>query len=309
MPGPPSAYGQTLAETAEAARSALAADAALLLMADEDGDLRPRASAGTMPHAAGSLSAAAAARLGAWPVASMPASNGPAPPVLTVPLLAEGRISGLLAVISSPPRRFTEAEAARLQRLADACGPPLQRAWLAELERVRRDRTSAFADMRRLLADRLEQGEIMAIAGQAAVPRLVPWCAVLLRSAGGGLRVTHARHADPALEEPLISLLGRACEPAVLEASWWQQGNGHGVRWPLALPVGAGAPAGADRLAGDTAWSFPFGDPDGPQGLLVIGNGRDGRLPREVTALAADLACRIGLALTNARLAGRAASG
>ena len=37
-------------------------------------------------------------------------------------------------------------------------------------------------------------------------------------------------------------------------------------------------------------------------GLFVIGDGGEDRLPHEVAALAADLACRVGLALGNAPL-------
>jgi hypothetical protein len=36
--------------------------------------------------------------------------------------------------------------------------------------------------------------------------------------------------------------------------------------------------------------------------VLVIGDSGQDRLPRDVAALAADLACRIGLALSRARL-------
>ncbi len=63
-----------------------------------------------------------------------------------------------------------------------------------------------------------------------------------------------------------------------------------------------GAPAEARELAADTAWCFPLGDPQDATGVFVIGDGGEDRLPREVAALAADLACRVGLALDGARL-------
>jgi hypothetical protein len=74
--------------------------------------------------------------------------------------------------------------------------------------------------------------------------------------------------------------------------------------------VAAGGPPGTDSLTGDTAWCFPFASPAGEPGMLALGSG-SGRLPREVSALAADLAARIGLALAGAaqyppRLAGGA---
>jgi hypothetical protein len=75
-------------------------------------------------------------------------------------------------------------------------------------------------------------------------------------------------------------------------------------RWPMAVPGLAQAPKGADALAAETAWCFPLGTRAGA-GLLAVGHQRDERLPREVADLAADLACRVGLALDNARLVGQ----
>jgi hypothetical protein len=70
-------------------------------------------------------------------------------------------------------------------------------------------------------------------------------------------------------------------------------------RWPL---TAAGlVPAEAGALAAETAWCFPLGTGD-DAGVLAVGHLRDERLPREVAELAADLACRIGMALDNARL-------
>ncbi|HCU94001.1 MAG TPA: hypothetical protein DHU96_15255, partial [Actinobacteria bacterium] len=77
--------------------------------------------------------------------------------------------------------------------------------------------------------------------------------------------------------------------------------HGPAWRWPLAVPGLAQGPSGASELAGDTAWCFPL-TPDAGAGVLAVGHRRDERLPREVMELAADLACRIGVALDNARL-------
>ena len=75
-------------------------------------------------------------------------------------------------------------------------------------------------------------------------------------------------------------------------------------RWPLAVPGLAEAPIGADALATETAWCFQLGTGNGA-GVLAVGHRRDERLPRELAELATDLACRIGLALDNARLVGQ----
>jgi len=64
----------------------------------------------------------------------------------------------------------------------------------------------------------------------------------------------------------------------------------------------AGAPPGVAELAAGIAWCFPLGEPSDAAGVLVIGDSGQDRLPRDVAALAADLACRIGLALSRATL-------
>jgi len=63
-----------------------------------------------------------------------------------------------------------------------------------------------------------------------------------------------------------------------------------------------GASPEAAELAAGTAWCFPLGDPQDATGVFVIGDGGDDRLPREVASLAADLACRVGLALDGIRV-------
>lgn len=313
-------YGELLASTVESARATVGADAAYALMADEDGDLSLRAAAGRFPAQAPgqeSPDLAGQAAMGGASLAVARAAAGAAPSVVTVPFVVDGRVTGLLAVAAATSGRFRDDEAARLQQLADRCGPPLERARLSELERVRRGRIGALAQARGLLAGSFDQAEVMALAGQAAVPRLVPWCAVLLPGsappgagvphpggpgAGAGLRTAYARHVDDARSGALGWLLDRACEGAQ-KSGPSPQAPHHGPvwRWSLAVAGLAKAPAGASELAGDTAWCFPL-TRDGGAGVFAVGHRRDERLPREVVELAADLACRIGVALENARL-------
>jgi anti-sigma regulatory factor (Ser/Thr protein kinase) len=241
-------------------------------------------------------------------LAAVRAAAGAAPSVLTVPFVVDGRVTGLLAVESSTADRFHDNEATRLQHLADRWGPTLERARLSELERIRRGRISALAQARGLLAGRIDTDDVLALAGETAVPRLVPWCAVLLPAEGMGLRVVYARHMDEEWSPALAWLLDRVAErgpgagppprPAVpgRPGPLW--------RWPLAVPGLAEAPIGADALATETAWCFPLGTGNGA-GVLAVGHRRDERLPRELAELATDLACRIGLALDNVRLVGQ----
>lgn len=280
-----SGYQQLLSAAVESARVAVAADAAFAMMADEDGDLRLRAGAGNMPGVDAESRAS-------------PAS------VMTVPFVVDGRVTGLLAVTSQVAGKFGDPETARLQWLADRSGPALQRAWLGELERIRRGRLSALAEARGLLTGGLGRGDIMALVGRSAVPKLVPWCAVLTPAGpDGGLRTAYARHTDDRLVAALAWLLDRECQVAAPGCA-----AGHGTaarpgwRWPLVTGDLAGAPPETAELAAGTAWCFPLGDPRDAMGVFVIGDAGEDRLPREVAALAADLACRAGLALDGARL-------
>ena len=283
-----SSYQRLLAGTVESARVAIGADAAFAMMPDEDGDLRLRAAAGNMSLADGESVTGAAS-------------------MITVPFVVDGQVTGLLAVASAAPGRFGDPESARLQWLADRSGPGLQRAWLAELERLRRGRISALTQARGLLSGHRGRDEILELAGRAAVPGLAPWCAVLLLDDEPVLRTCYARHIADPLASDLPWLLDRVCQ---MTAPDFSAGRGAapcpGRRWPLVVGDTDGAPPGVAALAAGVAWCFPLGEPGDAAGVLVLGDGGQDRLPRDVAALAADLACRIGLALGRARLhAGR----
>ena len=306
-PAPPfgePGYEELLASTVESARVAVGAEAAYALVPDEDGDLRLRAAAGSFPAPdagpdaglPGSKDLPAAP--GGGSLAAARAAAGAAPSVLTVPFVVDGRVTGLLAVASATPDRFRDDEAMRLQQFADRWGPPLERARLSELERIRRGRIGALSQARGLLAGGVGLDEIFVLAGVAAVPRLVPWCAVLLPAEEAGLRTVYARHMDEARSAALAWMLDRMPGP---EAASGPAHKRPVVRWPLIAAGLAQAPPGADALAADTAWCFPLGA-DQDAGVLAVGHHRDGRLPREVVELTADLASRIGVALGNARL-------
>jgi anti-sigma regulatory factor (Ser/Thr protein kinase) len=281
-------YPELLRRTAEAARLAVSADAACILLADEDGELRVCSVAGALPA-------------------------GQAQSVVTVPFMVDGRITGLLSASSAATGMFGDGTASGLlAELADRSGPALERARLADLDRLRRDRMGSLAIARDLLGCDQAQDKVMAIAGDAVVPRLAEWCAIML-AGPAGLQTAYARHAEESRSLAVAWLLDRACEAAAAAGQHPPRGGSAGRaawRWPLfaaaaaAAAGGAGAgaaggggtPSGTADLATDTAWCFPFASPGGVSGVLVVGCGR-GRLPRDVAALAVDLADRIGLAL------------
>jgi serine phosphatase RsbU (regulator of sigma subunit)/anti-sigma regulatory factor (Ser/Thr protein kinase) len=302
-------YEELLSHTVEAARAVMTADAAYLLAADEDGELKVRAAAG-----AGPASGAGFAQLAAGPatVAAGPARAlaEAAMSLVTVPLLAEGRVTGVLAVAAAEPGRFGERDAARLQDLADRSAGTLERARLGELERARLARVSYLAEAGELLAGHLDQDKIVALAAQLVVPQLADWCAVLLADAAGVLRPVYLCHAHESRADALAWLLERALAavPDGAAADLGRgSGRGTGLRWQLAMSAGAAAqpdgsaPPGAAQLAADGGWCFPLAEADGDLGMLAIGGVAGRRPSAEVTELADGMARRTALALSNAR--------
>lgn len=298
-------YVTLLTGTLEAAAQAVRADAAFALMPDEDGDLRLRAMAGDLPLAPGAASGGTSLPAEAW-LAAARASTKAAPSLATVPFVVDGQIIGLLTVAAETPGKFGEADTASLQQLADRAGAPLQRAWLASQEQARRGRLAALCDARGLLAGGLTEDEIMELVGHVTVPRIAAWCAVLLRDSDPGLRVAYVRHADVTRTGQLGELLSRACRLAAPPGLWVGASAWPWRRWSVAEAIaGENAPEGVPGpgdLGAAVAWCFPLGSPGESPGVFVIGAAWDGRLPRETGEVAADIACRIQIALARAQL-------
>jgi hypothetical protein len=117
-------FDDLLVSTVESARDATGADTAYLLHAGEGGELRVRAAAaegGGRPAPGRAGLPASAARALARGALSL----------VTVPLMVDGRVTGVLAAAAAEPGRFSESDASRLQDLADRSAPVLERARLS----------------------------------------------------------------------------------------------------------------------------------------------------------------------------------
>jgi serine phosphatase RsbU (regulator of sigma subunit) len=276
-------YDELLRHTVEAARDAVAADAAYALVADEDGELRVRAAAGV--GMAGIPSSASAPAL--------LAGGAAAHSLVTVPFLVDGRVTGVLGVAAAEPERFSAQDASRLQAVADRVAMSLERARLSDLERVRRGRIGFLAEASELLASTLDQEKTISLTAQLIVPRLATWCVILLADDTATLRPAYVWHADEARIDGLGSLLSSVPPPSAPEA---------GQSWSLAFPRSLDLPPDAAELATDAAWCFPLAARGRTLGVVVIGKPRGERLARETIELAEDLTRRAALALDNARL-------
>jgi serine phosphatase RsbU (regulator of sigma subunit)/anti-sigma regulatory factor (Ser/Thr protein kinase) len=301
-------YHELLGHAVELASAEVAADAVYALIADEDGELRTRAAAGrgaaqTAPASAGTEAdqtglgtfLAFYNQLAERGTDLAQAQRDAGRSLMTVPFLAEGRVTGVLAVVAAEPGRFTDADLARVQQVADRVAVPLERARLSEHDRAWRGRISFVAEASDLLAGSLDEDRTIALAAQLVVPRLAAWCAVLLPDESGELRLAYAWHADESRADALTSLLNQSPPPQVLP--------GDGARpWSLAGARPEQRTAMTAELVSDPAWCFPLRARDRSPGVFVIGRPRGGAMARDALDLAEDLTRRAALALDNARL-------
>jgi anti-sigma regulatory factor (Ser/Thr protein kinase) len=127
-------FDDLLVSTVESARDAIGADTAYLLHAADGGEPRARtADEGGEPlmrAAAAEGDRSAPGRAGLPASAARALAHG-ALSLVTVPLMVDGRVTGVLAAAAAEPGRFSESDASRLQDLADRSAPALERARLS----------------------------------------------------------------------------------------------------------------------------------------------------------------------------------
>ena len=156
-------FDDLLVSTVESARDAIGADTAYLLHAGKGAGLRAEEGAGMHAGKGAGLRAEEGAELHAGKGAELHAGEGGARRVraaasdggrsapgraglpasaaralargalslVTVPLMVDGRVTGVLAAAAAEPGRFSESDASRLQDLADRSAPVLERARLS----------------------------------------------------------------------------------------------------------------------------------------------------------------------------------
>jgi anti-sigma regulatory factor (Ser/Thr protein kinase) len=122
-------FDDLLVSTVESARDSVGADTAYLLHAGGDGEPPVRAAAAEkrgqrVPGRAG-LPASAARDLVKGALS-----------LVTVPLMVDGKVTGVLAAAAAEPGRFSENDASLLQDLADRSAPVLERARLSATGRA-----------------------------------------------------------------------------------------------------------------------------------------------------------------------------
>jgi signal transduction histidine kinase/ActR/RegA family two-component response regulator len=131
-----------------------------------------------------------------------------------LPLLAQGRCIGGLALNYDGARRFLEDERTFLQVLSKHCVLAVERARLYAAEKrarveaeVSHRRSVVLARAGALLSSTLDYSATLAAIAEAAVPALADWCIVELVEEPAGAQLI-AAHADPA-KVPFVLELSR----------------------------------------------------------------------------------------------------
>ena len=234
-----------------------------------------------------------------------------------VPLLAEGRLIGVLHVGSMRPRRFGDADVDLLELATERIAVAMERATAHEAERKARsaaeeaERRAAFlAEASATLASSLDYEATLRKLAQLAVPFLADWCSVDMVDPDRSVRRVALAHADPA---KAAIARGAATYPADPEG-----------RHPRTRVLRTGAselipdvtPEGVAQLGGDEAYRRAFAALGYRSGMIVALAAR-GQIFGAITlataesgrrygpanlAIAEELARRASAAIDNARL-------
>ncbi len=120
-----------------------------------------------------------------------------------LPLMAEGRILGVLGLEFPASRDFTNDDRGLMSTLAQECAQALERARLYEAERAARAMTEAhgqrlafLAEASRILAKSLNYEHTLTRLAQLAVPELADWCAIHVITNDESVRRLSVAHVD-----------------------------------------------------------------------------------------------------------------
>ncbi|MDQ1615026.1 MAG: hypothetical protein QOJ60_965 [Actinomycetota bacterium] len=215
--------------------------------------------------------------------------------VVSVPLVVEGGLIGVLGVTAAEPAQFTLDDGARLQKAADRVSIAVQTARLTEIERTRRGWLSYLAEASDMLAGTLELDRTLALVAQLVVPRLAPWCAVYLVDETATQSLVYTWHADEERLVTLGQLLAKVPAPPL-------GGRATPTPWSPLDDVSLDGLAQSAGLAAAGATVIPLIARGRQTGCLALGHAPGERPRSDQLELATDLSRRAAVSLDNARL-------
>ncbi|MGH7482602.1 MAG: sensor domain-containing diguanylate cyclase [Longimicrobiales bacterium] len=214
---------------------------------------------------------------------------------ICAPIVADGRVAGVIGVQSDAPNAYDEREIELLNAIAAMAGVALGSAEFIRTTERRRREAERLESIGRALTASLDLEEVLRRAVGAAIELIEgDGAAVLLleqdrqlriAAVGGTLRIPHG--ARFALPPRLHARMIEERETVVVE------NLGHHPLLPLAIrkKVDAGSAAGVPLIAGDNVI-----------GILAIGEHQPRRFPTEELRLLERLSFHVAIAVENARL-------
>jgi signal transduction histidine kinase len=194
----------------------LEADAAAILLIEDDGLLHVRATVGLDEE----IERAVAIPIGAGMAGRVAASRAPLlvpdlsqielySPVLrdrginslvAIPLIVDDHVIGVVHAGSVAFAQFVDDDARLLELIADRIAMAINQAALYEAERVAQERLQFLGEASTLLASSLDVDATLARVAKLAVPHFADWCSVDLVAAGGTIQRVAVEHVD---QEPI----------------------------------------------------------------------------------------------------------
>lgn len=236
-----------------------------------------------------------------------------------LPLEAEGRVTGAVALVFDGPRRFDYDDQVFLVVLAHLAAQALLRALAYHAEQAARaaaeaarQRATFLAEATALLSSSLDWETTLASLARLAVPAVSDWCSVELREGlvAGGEPVAVAG-ADPAMVARALELRRRwPPDPAAPSGAAAVIRTGRSELYPRLgdgpLAATAGDPArleAARELGITSAMVVPLSARGRTLGAITFVSAESGRrYAEEDLASAEELGRRAGIAVDNARL-------
>jgi PAS domain S-box-containing protein len=306
----------------------LEADAAAILLVEDDGLLHLRASAGlgaeaeraiAIPIGAGMAGRVAELRMPLLapdmseielfsPVLRERGINS----LVAIPLIVEDRVIGVVHAGSVAFAQFVEDDARLLELIADRIAMAINQAALYEAERIAQERLQFLGEASTLLASSLDVDATLARVAKLAVPHFADWCSVDLVTASGAIERVAVAHAGQQAVE-LAERIFAAFPPTFDD----ELGVGAVIRTgaPVLSPeidesalraVFGNRPSYLDELLGlglTSSIVVPLVARDGTLGALTFISAESGRRygPADLR-FAQELAARAAVAVDNAHL-------
>ena len=218
---------------------------------------------------------------------------------LSAPLIASGRLLGLLDLQSPLPDSLGEDDAVVLHTLATQVAGALERSWLYREERRARQRADAMAVLARVLTTSLELDQVFTLALDQ-IRRVLPCeAAAILLLQDGRLECQVSEGFPPAVWPRLGEMFDAA------KSGPFARLLEEGIPL-LASPSWSAMTAHSPELAALQSWmAVPLSARGTLVGALLVASRRSGAYGPEELRLAGDVASQVATAIDNARLYGR----